>query len=516
MQAATFIFGFGKLIHQKMRLRKHTKRLAEQKAHLEQVRESRPIIQLNREEIPFGIRAIEAGIEVEGVVISRPGTPFSLPRRSQVGSTATLVGSDGSHKVVSASASRTSLPSPTIQPPRPVFQPSGPVQPAVLRKSPPRVYQPSPYINMPSQAYLESSSGRSSLSSLESQGSSSGHGSGEFTPTTPNSFQYSTDFHVEPLYARRFTPNDMGKHSVALTESDYASTAGESIARLEGSYDLQSKRSLSAPDLPSLTNGGGSSTSSSPSSSPPDILSPFLQPVFEGELNRARALEAPFDFEFPFRDRPKNARASTNPLDYQADSAHSSLSMLDLHRITHAAEVGQLQSRKRNVQPVPSPGMSSRDAGSVFSSYSELDQQLIRDGRLDLSRPLSASTDGAEDRSLTESQKWVLEALVGTGITQRGNLPHLTFEPEVPAYMTRDLEPGSLEERRFKRLSLTFTGNQDIDDAIFKRLSLTLADKELQTPSNESQQIKPERRRLQKRRSTGPNAASRVSANIAA
>jgi hypothetical protein len=45
------------------------------KAHLREMRESRRIIQLQGEGVPFGIRAIEAGIEVEGVHISRPATP---------------------------------------------------------------------------------------------------------------------------------------------------------------------------------------------------------------------------------------------------------------------------------------------------------------------------------------------------------------------------------------------------------------------------------------------------------
>jgi len=200
--------------------------------------------------------------------------------------------------------------------------------------------------------------------------------------------------------------------------------------------------------------------------------------------------------------------------------------MLDIHRMSHAAEVGQLQSRKRNhLHPMSQLSRTnSRDANSLMSlSYSELEEQMTQDGRYEFGRPLSTSTDGAEEQgreSLTESQQWVLEALQGTGITKSSEQPQLSFEPEIPAYMMREPESGSLEERLLKRLSLTLTGNPEIDETVIKRLSLTLATAREGSQASHKQislvkKSEPKRRRLQKRRTNSATSVPRVAADTA-
>ncbi|KAI9765271.1 MAG: hypothetical protein M1840_007470 [Geoglossum simile] len=73
--ALTVFAGLGKVAWNHWTLRRYEAIAEAKKAHLREMRESRRIIQLQGEGIPFGIRAIEAGIEVEGVHISRPATP---------------------------------------------------------------------------------------------------------------------------------------------------------------------------------------------------------------------------------------------------------------------------------------------------------------------------------------------------------------------------------------------------------------------------------------------------------
>ncbi|KAI9851457.1 MAG: hypothetical protein M1838_003646 [Thelocarpon superellum] len=71
----TFMAGFAKLAWNHWRLRKYTAIAEARKTHLLEMRRSRDVIQLKGEDVPFGVRAIESGIEVEGVWISRPNSP---------------------------------------------------------------------------------------------------------------------------------------------------------------------------------------------------------------------------------------------------------------------------------------------------------------------------------------------------------------------------------------------------------------------------------------------------------
>ncbi|KAI9800061.1 MAG: hypothetical protein M1825_004243 [Sarcosagium campestre] len=67
--------GILKLVWNHWRIRKYTALAEAKKTHLQEMRRSRHVIQLRGEEVPFGVRAIESGIEVDGVWISRSNSP---------------------------------------------------------------------------------------------------------------------------------------------------------------------------------------------------------------------------------------------------------------------------------------------------------------------------------------------------------------------------------------------------------------------------------------------------------
>ncbi|KAI9797609.1 MAG: hypothetical protein M1833_005392 [Piccolia ochrophora] len=71
----TILAGFIKLSWSHWRIRKYTAIDEASKSHLREMRQSRHVIQLKGEDVPFGVRAIESGIEVDGVWISRPNSP---------------------------------------------------------------------------------------------------------------------------------------------------------------------------------------------------------------------------------------------------------------------------------------------------------------------------------------------------------------------------------------------------------------------------------------------------------
>ncbi|UPX10703.1 uncharacterized protein EKO05_0001345 [Ascochyta rabiei] len=82
----TIFLGFCKLYYDRSKLRKYTKVDKGKTAATPEMLESQPVQQLHAEEmkddIPFGVRAIESGIEVDGVWISRSNTPVGSSRAS--------------------------------------------------------------------------------------------------------------------------------------------------------------------------------------------------------------------------------------------------------------------------------------------------------------------------------------------------------------------------------------------------------------------------------------------------
>ncbi|KAK6443417.1 hypothetical protein LTR95_000244 [Oleoguttula sp. CCFEE 5521] len=87
----TLCIGGAKLAHNHYRLRKYSKvaerERQEQARHREMLQRQQTPGQSRNDEVPFGIRALENGVEVDGVWISRPNTPNSASKdRSPKGS----------------------------------------------------------------------------------------------------------------------------------------------------------------------------------------------------------------------------------------------------------------------------------------------------------------------------------------------------------------------------------------------------------------------------------------------
>jgi len=83
----TIFLGFMKVIYNRYRLRKYSKVDKGKKAQSPEMLEAQPVAQVApppKDEVPFGIRAIQRGIEVEGVYISRSNTPVASSRNSIV------------------------------------------------------------------------------------------------------------------------------------------------------------------------------------------------------------------------------------------------------------------------------------------------------------------------------------------------------------------------------------------------------------------------------------------------
>ena len=82
----TIFLGFIKLWYDRSKLRKYSKIDKGKQAATPEMLESQPVQQVQAEEmksdIPFGVRAIESGIEVDGVWISRSNTPVGSSRAS--------------------------------------------------------------------------------------------------------------------------------------------------------------------------------------------------------------------------------------------------------------------------------------------------------------------------------------------------------------------------------------------------------------------------------------------------
>ena len=81
----TIFIGLIKVAFDKNKLRKYSKVDKGKRAQSPEMLEAQPVTQAREEtkdEIPFGIRAIQSGIEVDGVWISRTNTPVGSSRAS--------------------------------------------------------------------------------------------------------------------------------------------------------------------------------------------------------------------------------------------------------------------------------------------------------------------------------------------------------------------------------------------------------------------------------------------------
>lgn len=336
---STLIGGCCKLIYDKLRIKKYTKEAEARKSHLESVQGT---LQIKTDEIPFGIKALEAGLEVEGIVISRPNTPARYTQ-SQV----TLVASDAS-----------STKSRGQGPPSPRFaqgRGSASSSPAPSMKGArPMVYQPSPYIQLPPASYMGGTSVRSSASSL--------------APTPPITRSPSAE---KMSQVRQPFPDTFVGQETSWQQSGKSMPTlpdAETLAKLEG------RHSQASYDYRKSAQRNSSRTPSPPESH----LSKSLPSVDENEVSEESSRESDSSLDHlphPRSSRPELLATYSSPsLPSQIhrplpESAQGDLSLLHTHRLSHAAEVGQLLPRRRDPNAVGFGGAPISTPGTPVSFY---------------------------------------------------------------------------------------------------------------------------------------------------
>lgn len=339
----TLIGGCFKLVYDKMRMKKYVKEAEARKSHLENVRENRNVIQLKTDDIPFGIKALEAGLEVEGIVISRPNTPARYTQ-SQI----TLVASDAS----STKSRGQGPPSPRFAQGRGSTSSPAPS----VNGARPMIYQPSPYMQLPFTSPLGGTSVRSSASSLG--------------PTPPITRPPST----EKMMQVRKSPSDTSVGQEMSWQQPGGSTAAlpdaDTLAKLEG------RNSGPSYDYRKSVRRGSSRTPSPPESH----LSKSLPSVDENEVSEESSRESDSSLDQslpnPRYSRPGLLTTHSAPsLPSQIyrplpESSQGDLSLLHTHRLSHAAEVGQLLPRRRDPNAMNSNGASASAPGTPQAFHS--------------------------------------------------------------------------------------------------------------------------------------------------
>lgn len=373
-----------------------------------------------KNEIPFGIRALEAGIEVEGVVVSRPGTPM---RRSVNPSAVTLPNSvdleSGLHSGTSTPRNSTHHPS---------LSHLSMIMREQAGNSPmrPVVYQPSPYLSFPAPAYSNShlSSARSSVSSQNSSPALSRQNSKELKGGARLPFdtlQSGSDSNLpRPIFAHRPQYSSGG-----LPAPDLAT-----LMRLTGRP--VEPRSISTPELP--VGGGLRTARHSRTPSPPENA---LQAVREGELmdSSSDTSISGTETDSSGQTRLKPPRAQSVPVIALTGlpASQSKLSMLDTHRLSHAAEVGQIKRKVRQPTSQYYSRTNSRENNihlstapfDQFSAYGLADTTIPMQGPdgVGVTRSISDPTrpdlgyivDGSSDRAAPSD--WAMHTLRDAGIS---------------------------------------------------------------------------------------------------
>ncbi|OIW35499.1 hypothetical protein CONLIGDRAFT_61490 [Coniochaeta ligniaria NRRL 30616] len=91
---SVFCLGLGKLWYNNRLMRKQEILDEEKRARFTEMRKAGvPVSSKRGAEIPFGVRAIQGGVEVDGIWISRPATP-NVETKTRLQSTTTLIGTD--------------------------------------------------------------------------------------------------------------------------------------------------------------------------------------------------------------------------------------------------------------------------------------------------------------------------------------------------------------------------------------------------------------------------------------
>ncbi|KAI9816411.1 MAG: hypothetical protein M1832_005078 [Thelocarpon impressellum] len=374
----TFVAGFVKLAYTHWKLRKYTAIAEARKNHLQEMRRCRHIIPLRGEDVPFGIRAIESGIEVEGVWISRPNSPAPTIRSFAPPSPGS--GRDGAssfdaspkkHGPAPSASSLLSIPQPVHGPPTNHSLPSPRASSVYTRPASPsdRVRARSAEILplRPTIPALTADSGR------------------QVRAISPSSYHYDA---LRPDQRSLLAPDGRGSRDgqEGLGGPRTPRRAGDGASRLTKSGSGSSStsdglRSVEVMDVP-LDEGGTRPSWSSAEASSQGSRLPSSQ-------RYSLASGSPFD---DLQDETHEITPATTKRRSQLESLHS-------HRLTHAAEVGQLVPRNRRALSDDWTGWSQAPG----HRYGRGADQPVKDRRTSYSendvRPLTTAARGANGSS---------------------------------------------------------------------------------------------------------------------
>ncbi|KAI0124670.1 hypothetical protein BJ170DRAFT_685549 [Xylariales sp. AK1849] len=173
----TFFVGLGKLWWMNRSVRKHELLDEEKRSRMTEI-EKTGIPVWKRPAIPFGVRAIQSGIEIDGIWISRPGTPNS---ECPLGASSLTLASDHDPKGKSKVAPEGIPHSPHTSPTSSTFGPDATTPPRSPARRPQSTYRPKHALPRPSPRATESCSAEA-MNRL--QGTSKSPALQTYVPTT--------------------------------------------------------------------------------------------------------------------------------------------------------------------------------------------------------------------------------------------------------------------------------------------------------------------------------------------
>jgi len=472
--------GASKMIYTKLRVKKYAKKAEARKSHMENIRESRHVINLTSDDVPFGIRAIEAGIEVEGVVISRPPTPT---RASYNPSQVTLVASDAD-----SMKSRGQCP-PSPRSAQGFYGTPPPMK--QMGRGGPMVYQPSPYLSMPPPAHQ----GHSGASSIRSSASSV---ASTATPTPPLTRVSSSE-----KLGRGSLPEgaDGGYFDGVRGAPTKSTTIPDTLAKLEG------RTTSPAVEHRKSTGSRHNRTHSRTPSPPEGPGSPGLPSVDENEISEGSSRASDSSAEgMTGSSRPRLVSTYSTPIlptmrrvsQPLPEGVQGDLSLLHEHRMSHAAEVGQLLPRRRDTlrnsqlagaSVTESPYYSPTASDRVYAL--DIAMPPVMPGADGLQFPAPAVTAGSPTRTRHERTRSSSDPASGVSDTPMFDGPWLsksgsdddkdgsassgatdqsgsaTRKSKVPADFSSDSEPPKQKPKKLQKKNRKSRGspsrNSDMD-----------------------------------------------------
>ncbi|KAI9894362.1 MAG: hypothetical protein M1814_003118 [Vezdaea aestivalis] len=321
------IIGCVKLMYDRWQLRKYTKLADEKKARFAEMHQRQMEAGHLRAPIPFGVRAIESGIEVDGVWISRNTTPASKPaslnssfQSKQSGSTSPtgdMIGSTGASTPQRPAMSQTEVRNP----------PSNP-QSLSAGESP----------TSASGGSLESR--RSSISRPRRDHARLTHHKKSLDRLIGSEYLQSRDSIEREQIARRYSSSNRSRHSAVALPSHSSGSSARSI------------EAVSYAPAPTI-NGGehgfpiahrAAARPSAVPSPPPQVRYPSMSPNQDmmAAIPRGAIDARPF-----------------------LEGRVSDLDWLTANRMSHAAETGQLGQRGSVMPPPPAAAPGPRRSAIV-------------------------------------------------------------------------------------------------------------------------------------------------------